>query len=528
MTQTATSENVTARFTSISLSADGLDYRIERRGPSYVATAHDGAAHSIALLTGSHHMQIWWFETGEGRSLTQLPFVYLNGDQRWVPRDAIFIKPPVTLTPGPAGRWNASCIACHTTYGRPLIDARGHFDTRVAELGIACEACHGPADAHVQHNASPLERYRRHLHAETSADIVQPAQLSHERSSLVCGQCHATWLHDGPAGMRRWNEHGFAYRPGGDPADSMLLMQPMAAARDARVARVIAEEPQMVSAQFWSDGQVRVSGREFNGMIDSPCYARGELTCLSCHRMHQAAADARAPEAWADTQLSEHMDSDEACLQCHNQLRGQLAAHTHHAPASQGSRCYNCHMPYTSYGLLTAMRSHRIGVPDVASNLATGRPNACNACHLDKSLGWTAGWLNSWYRVAAPALSPEQEHTPFALLFGLTGDAGQRALIAWALGWAPARQAAPLPAAATLLGVLMDDPYDAVRYIAARSLGQRGQVVPDYDFAARPGSRPPIADAVVSSARQQPSAAERSTIERLRALRDDRPVMLLE
>src|SRR5437868_5320188 len=78
--------------------------------------------HPVTLLTGSHHMQIYWYETGHDRSLGQLPFAYLKADRRWVPRNAIFLEPPVALQPAAEGRWNASCIACHTTLGQPRID----------------------------------------------------------------------------------------------------------------------------------------------------------------------------------------------------------------------------------------------------------------------------------------------------------------------------------------------------------------------------------------------------------------------
>jgi hypothetical protein len=305
-------------------------------------------------------------------------------------------------------------------------------------------------------------------------------------------------------------------------------LRPSLAAGDARVAEVVAHEPQLVDSQFWSDGAVRVSGREFNGMVDSPCYARGEMTCLSCHRMHQAPSDPRPARAWADTQLGERMDGNDACLACHTKLRADLSAHTHHASSSDGSQCYNCHMPYTSYGLLKAMRSHRIDSPDAAVSAQTGRPNACNLCHLDKSLGWTASMLERDWGKRAPPLDEDQSQISSTVLLGLSGDAGQRALIAWALGWGPAQRASKLASASALLGILMDDPYDAVRYVAARSLRQRGATLPSYDFNVRPEQRAPVAELVAGADGQQPSAAERASIERLRPLRNDRPLQLLE
>ena len=50
-------------------------------------------------------------------------------------------------------------------------------------------------------------------------------------------------------------------------------------------------------------------------------------------------------------------------------------------------------MPFTTYGLLKTIRSHQISNPSVQATLETGRPNACNLCHLDKTLEWTANAL---------------------------------------------------------------------------------------------------------------------------------------
>jgi hypothetical protein len=542
MTQVATPDAVQGRFDGVKL-ADSAEYALGRtRSGFYVditsanALAAQPERHSIALVTGSHHMQTYWFETGHDRSLGQLPFVYLNEDQRWVPRDAIFIQPPSAAIKVPEGRWNASCITCHTTLGQPRIDAKGKFDTQVAEFGIACEACHGPAEEHVALNRSPLARYLTHFGGDTDEAIVQPKKLTHERASYVCGQCHATLLYDSPASMRDWNEHGPAFRPGGDFPAAVWLLQPSHANFDPRVAGVVMRDRSHVDGQFWSDGVMRVSGREFNGMVDSPCYERGELACTSCHAMHQTADDPRPAETWHVGQLAVGMDGDRGCLQCHQSIGQSIAQHTHHGPQSDGSRCYNCHMTYTSYGLLKALRSHRIDVPNVSATLDAGRPNACNLCHLDKSLGWTAIKLREMYGVASPAVEGDAAEVPFAVWMGLRGDAGQRALIAWALGWRSARAAYGAKVNPALLGALMDDPYDAVRYIAERSVQSLGVDTRrlGYDFVRRPTERPPIAARVTEalSQRSQSSSSARgvsaSLFERLLRERDDKPVQLLE
>jgi hypothetical protein len=169
-------------------------------------------------------------------------------------------------------------------------------------------------------------------------------------------------------------------------------------------------------------------------------------------------------------QLAAGMQGDQACFQCHDEYRENVAEHTHHAPASAGSRCYNCHMPHTTYGLLKAIRSHQVSNPSVASSVQTGRPNACNQCHLDKSLGWTQTQMAQWYAAPAVELDEDQSRLSAMTTMLLRGDAGQRALAAWSMGWEEAHAATGKKWQVPYLAQLLEDPYPAVRYIAARSL----------------------------------------------------------
>jgi hypothetical protein len=240
---------------------------------------------------------------------------------------------------------------------------------------------------------------------------------------------------------------------------------------------------------------VRVSGREYNGLIESPCFKNATtgqrtMTCFSCHTMHKPKADTRDLREWANDQLTAGMDGDKACLQCHEPLRANVAAHTRHAADSAGSRCYNCHMPYTTYGLLKTIRSHTVSSPSVGESVNAGRPNACNLCHLDKTLEWTATALAQWYGTAAVPLSDEQKTTAASLLWLLRGDAGQRAIAAQAMAWLPAQQVSGTGWMAPHLATLLDDPYDAVRFIAGRSLRTLPgfEQVP-YNFVSAPKER---------------------------------------
>jgi len=186
--------------------------------------------------------------------------------------------------------------------------------------------------------------------------------------------------------------------------------------------------------------------------------------------MHKADDDTRSLGEWADDQLGAGMDGNGACLQCHDSYRANLTAHTRHAADSSGSSCYNCHMPYTTYGLLKTIRSHTISNPSASETVDADRPNACNLCHLDKTLEWTADALNRLYGTPKPELGEDDKTIASSVLWTLKGDAGERAIAAQAMGWAPAQHASGTNWMPPHLATLLDDPYDAVRFIAIRSL----------------------------------------------------------
>jgi hypothetical protein len=505
MTQVATPETVLGAFDGARFELHGRSYRFGREdGRAWVEMdALDGqglARHPIALVTGSHHMQVYWFESGKARWLAQAPFVYLVPDRRWIPRRAAFLRPP-----GPRGddfgRWNLSCVNCHTTRGQPRI-ADQTADTHVAEFGIACEACHGPAETHVRANALPIGRYRRHLDGASDPTIVQPASLSHSLSSEICGHCHGLWNARDDAAQAHALAHGSDFRPG-QRHQHQWLFQPTRRAHDPMVDRVMREVPGYADGQFWADGMPRASSREYHGVIESPCYQGEDFGCLSCHAMHKQADDPRSPSAWADDQLAVGMDGDRACTQCHAEIARAPEKHTFHAPGSNGSRCYNCHMPHTSYGILKAIRSHQVSSPDVANTLAVGRPNACNLCHLDKSLAWAADALRDRWGIAPPtpdsAVAADYAGVPAGALWALKGDAGQRALVAAGMGWAPAREAAKGTWFPAVLAELLDDPYDAVRIVAGRALlAQPGFEDFAFDPVPMPFARKPAAPGAVA------------------------------
>ncbi|MEC9353428.1 MAG: ammonia-forming cytochrome c nitrite reductase subunit c552, partial [Planctomycetota bacterium] len=350
------------------------------------------------------------------------------------------------------------------------------IDTKVAELGIACEACHGPASEHVKIHRDPALRYKKHLGEGLPDPTIQnPARMKPKEASQVCGQCHSVWYESLEEDKAK-KESGYTYRPGDDLSKTREVVN-REDINTETIRNISKSEPHYLADRYWSDGMIRIAGREYSGLIDSPCYTHGDpdqkktITCMSCHTMHKSKGSADSIRQWKDDQLGEGMRGNQACLQCHEEIGAKLAEHTHHLPDSSGSECYNCHMPHTTYGLLKGIRSHTISTPSVQESVEVGRPNACNACHLDQTLHWTAGHLQSWYGIEPPELKDEQKEIAASILWALTGDAGQRALMAWAMGWKPAQETSGTDWMLPFLVPLFEgDPYHAVRYIAQRSI----------------------------------------------------------
>ncbi|MFB3065917.1 MAG: multiheme c-type cytochrome [Planctomycetota bacterium] len=484
MTQVVTPETMLADWSGTleirgkrySLSREGDEYWVDQDDPESSGNRTRRVKQRVVLATGAHHQQVFWVPSGEGRRLSLFPATWLVPERRWIPYHNSFLRPDLAVEQNEI--WNAVCIKCHATAGRPGRDERTHvLDTKVAEFGIACEACHGPGEEHVRKNRDPLRRYALHLGEGGDDTIVQPEKLPALASAQVCGQCHGvSGLRERSAQLAWWRD-GYPYRPGRDLLETReVIRRP----KDPRHPFLL--DPDLAAGldqSFWSDGAIRVSGREYNGLVESPCFKGGEFSCLSCHTMH----DYSEP----DDQLAKNRTGDEACLQCHGKFRGRVEEHTHHPAASSGSRCYNCHMPYTTYGLFKAIRAHKVGSPSVRESAVVHRPNACNLCHLDKTLEWTGQNLEKWY--GKPQVRFETKRAA-ALVWLLEGDAGQRALVAWHMGWEPALEASGRDWVAPFLSYELDDSYGAVRFIAARSLRRLEEFEGfDYDFVAPRESR---------------------------------------
>ncbi len=466
MTQLAKSEAILAKWHGTRLPLGQAALQLEqKRDEFWVNTVGaDGIktdSQRVTMTTGSHHLQVYWTADGNGNLQQPFPFGWLIADQKWVPVQDTFLRDPHLAAPD--AKWNNVCIKCHAVAGRPGIDARTRtVNTETAELGISCEACHRPAGAHIAHYQNPVNRYISHLGDKAVHAILNPGSetLDHRLSAQACGQCHSYQYTPNPLD---WLRNGPRFLPGNElNANTTVVHASTFIANGKQPDGHPHPGGEWLGDRFWPDGMVRVTGREYNGLLDTACFQRGKMSCLSCHSMHGYLDN--------NDQLAPRMETNEACLQCHDDFRDNLTAHTHHAADSTGSLCYNCHMPHTTYGLLSGIRSHQIDSPSVETHLKTGRPNACNLCHLNQTLEWSSRHLTKWYDHRQPKLDNDDKSISAMLKMLLKGDAGQRAIAAWNMGWEPARKASGGNWQAPWLIRTMNDPYAAVRYIAHKAL----------------------------------------------------------
>ena len=484
MTQVATPESVAGTFDGSRILADGLEYKVlqadgrlwaEMPDPDVMMYVVQGgrkippekiprATVPVVMATGSHHHQTYWVASPRYPGLLQtLPLVYLVAERRWIPRDEAFLR-------GPADRdriitqWNHHCIRCHSTGGVPGLDeATGRLNSSVSELGISCEACHGPGEAHAR-----KQRNLKSLGLDTTSEthdetIVNPSTLDPKRSSQICGQCHGDFITRDEFAME-FAKHGSPYRPGDDLHRTRHYPIHPASRPSAERAAELEKNTRFFNERWWDDGTLLAGGREYTAMLGSECYRRSGLSCVSCHSMHKSDPN---------TQMKPGLDGPSACTKCHSEPKFTTAPrqHTFHQNSSAGSDCLNCHMPHVSYALFRAIRSHQIGSPSAAQSVRHGTPNACNLCHLDRTIAWTQRWLAEWYHQPVSDLSAEQQKVSAAVLWLLKGNAAQRVVAAWHIGWAPAQEAS---GGRDWLGPfaiqLLEDPYAPVRYVAGTAL----------------------------------------------------------
>lgn len=268
---------------------------------------------------------------------------------------------------GQGMNWNAMCAACHNTRLRKNFDpATNSYNTRMAEMAVSCESCHGPMKAHVTWQQQT---------PQSSPSLKDPhlPKFSRDQMLETCAPCHA-----------RRSELTGDMIPGSSFYDHNSL--------------TVTD----LTDIFHADGQIRDENYEATSFLSSKMHHAG-VRCVDCHDSHTGKTK---------------LPGNALCMQCHTtgthqNLTGEKnhspapltrpapiivpTLHSHHGEGSTGNDCINCHMPTTTYMQRHPRHDHSYSIPNPRLTIEHGIPNACNKCHTDQSPTWALTHAKQWY-----------------------------------------------------------------------------------------------------------------------------------
>ena len=259
--------------------------------------------------------------------------------------------------------WNFQCADCHTTHLRKGYDAQTNtYTTRWSELGVGCEACHGPGADHIAWAAAPTA-----LEGRGFAFTANSAGFED-----VCARCHS---------RRSQIAEGFA------PGQPWLNYYTPALLRNGL---------------YQADGQVEDEVFVYGSFLQSRMHAAG-VTCGDCHESHSGELHGLSTSVKSErVNMSRGaLELNVVCTRCHQEnpptrfatLQAKnydAKSHHFHETTDEGAACVACHMPSKLFMGIDERHDHSFRIPRPDLTVSTGVSNACTACHDDRSATWAA------------------------------------------------------------------------------------------------------------------------------------------
>lgn len=466
---------------------DGERFRVETDGPGGKRQGYD-----IAYTFGVYPLQQYLVEFPDGR-LQALPTAWdarsrEQGGQRW-----FHLNAGEKVTHADAlhwtkrfYNWNNMCASCHSTNLRKNYDAASNrFDTAWSEIDVACEACHGPGANHVAWTKDGNERKK-----------LGPEQIRRKGLVAVLPKFDAAgWQFDGSSPIARKVSHDAG---GSDETCFGCHARRAALVEPPEIGAAFSDnyEPAMLDERLYHvDGQIKDEVFEYGSFLQSKMHRAG-VKCQDCHDSHS---------------LTLRRNGNELCTGCHRKTDFDTPRHHRHEDKT-ATQCVNCHMPTKTYMGVDVRRDHSFRIPEPRLTTRFGVPNACNACHADKTAEWAEKTVRAWHGAreqaskSAPARLAEALHaarnrsdgaaellanvvkdrglsdiaraTALAELARLPAPAGEEAILKGLKDESALVRAAAAGASRNLnprarlaaVGPLLEDEARAVRVNAARSL----------------------------------------------------------
>ncbi len=513
MTQEASETSFVGDFvTNNTLEYLGVKATMTRRVGDYLMSFAypDGHTETNQIFRTVGSRRIQQYVTRRGTNYVRLPVAWDIENKRWMSLNGSFFYPDGNNFKQQEAKWDLNCVFCHNVKAQPNFNFQtAQAKTEVSELGIACGACHGAAATHAQEALSPFTRAAWHLDETANRSIINPHKLEmldSDRSMMICAHCHGQRIPTPDNRIREILEQGDPFDAGEDLSQ---FYKPVHA--DTTVGNV------SFAARFWANGSPRLTAFEYQGLTSSECFLKGEkghrINCLTCHTMHEG-----DPKG----QLIAEKRTNLACTECHTKLNDTIALqnHTKHQPDSAGSSCYSCHMPEVVYGIMTFHPTHDITIPRPDLTAQNEVPNACNQCHVDKSVNWaiqTAKNLWADKFAGAQVADDDQFNQPESVRMLFAGDALQRSLGAFALQ----KHASTDFSATYLAEAFAGENYPIVRFFAANGLQASHPDLAKPDYLADAENRQNQIAVWFKQMDSQKTREAKQLAEQLRKLRKD-------
>jgi len=269
-------------------------------------------------------------------------------------RDALSREIARIAGDGAAGATAHGPLPLSDTLPEAITTTRDRFTgSKLLEVGIGCEACHGGcrehvADPSVHPSLLPRAPYLA-VRAGNGGRRAEPSSAA-DIEDHACARCHQVLFSRYP-----WTWEGGRRN---DPGNR---------------------------------GGSHISSGEARDLLLGGC--RGALRCSACHDPH-------APDEAAHLAELATPKGNQVCLTCHAALRtaDALRAHSHHDPTGAGGACIACHMAKKNLSLDGALsRYHRIGSPTDTDRVLGDRPLECALCHADRSVLALVTSMETWW-----------------------------------------------------------------------------------------------------------------------------------
>ncbi len=389
--QTPDDETVLGDFDDALFQHGGAATRFTRDAGSFVVETDDGDGRArrfeVVGTAGIAPLQQVLVETEPGR-LQAFDVAWDDVGKRWY-----HLYPELALShedglhwSGPYKNWNGRCAECHATgYEKRYAPETRTYASTQAEIGVGCEACHGPGAAHVAWARAPAAFAPADWRGIDRQGLTTSLNDA-EAEIQLCAGCHA-----------RREPLGSSSPPPGTPFHDAYRL---ALLRDGL---------------YHADGQIRDEVYVYGSFLQSRMYAGG-VRCSDCHEPHAATLRAAG---------------NEVCTRCHGPAGNpdfpslkprtyDVSEHHFHEPGTPGAQCTSCHMIERVYMGIDGRRDHSFRIPRPDLSAALGTPNACTDCHGDQTAAWAAA------EVAARFPDSARRGSHFATAFAAAQQPGMQ------------------------------------------------------------------------------------------------------